>query len=107
MTRSLRRMSGLRSYVNRLHPRAGISDLSEVTAFNVSIKAMRIAATQRAPYPEGTEWFIVAAKDHVFGMARMYEMAGAREQLKVLRSREEALAALGIEKATFEVVGRL
>jgi len=91
--------------VNHLHPRAGISDLSGITGFNVSSKAMRMAAAQPAPYPEGTEWFIVAAEDHIFGMARMYEMAGSRNNLKVVRSRQEALAALGVEKPIFKRVG--
>jgi hypothetical protein len=91
--------------VNHLHPRGGISDLSGISGFDVSSKAMRMAAAQRAPYPEETAWFIVAAQDHIFGMARMYEMAGSRDNLKVVRSRQEALAALGVEKPMFEPVG--
>ena len=91
-------------YVSLLRPRAGISDLSGITAFNVSVNAMRTAAAQPVPYPEETAWFIVAAKDHVFGMARMYEMVGSRDNLKVVRSRQEALAALGVEKPAFEPV---
>ena len=94
-------------HVNHLHPRAGISDLSGINVFKVSSKAMRIAAAQPVPYPKEMAWFIVAAEDHIFGMARMYEMAGARDNLKVVRSRERALAALGVEKPTFEPVGSL
>jgi hypothetical protein len=92
-------------HVNLLHPKAGISDLSGARSFNVSSKAMRIAASQHAPYPEETLWFIVAAVDHVFGMARMYEMVGSRIHLKVVHTRQEALAALGVVNSAFEPVG--
>jgi len=90
--------------VNRLRPSAGITDLSAVTKFDPSADAMRSAARQPSPYPEETPRFIVAPVDHVFGLARMYELFGSRVNLKVVHSRQEALAALGIQNAKFEPV---
>jgi len=84
--------------VARLHPSAGISDLSRVTKFDVSGDAMRTAARQPSPYPDSIPRFIVAPQEYVFGMARMYEIVGyrTRSNLKVVRSMREALAALGM-----------
>ncbi len=95
------------AHVRELKPSAGISDLSSVTTFQVASATMRTAASQPSPYPEETPRFIVAPQDHLFGMARMYELAGhrTRSKLKVVRSREEALAALGVPNARFERVG--
>lgn len=92
--------------VKRLKPSAGITDLSAVTDFDVSSEAMRAAARQPSPYPEAIPTFIVAPLDHLFGLARMYELFGSlnRTNLKVVRSRQEALAALGAPDAKFEPV---
>jgi hypothetical protein len=38
-------------------------------------------------------------------MARMYEMVGSRIHLKVVHTRREALAALGVVNPAFEPVG--
>jgi hypothetical protein len=84
--------------VTRLHPLAGISDLSRVTNFDVSGNAMRTAARQPSPYPDSIPRFIVAPQEYLFGMARMYELVGyrTRSNLKVVHSMQEALAGLGI-----------
>jgi len=94
----------IRAHVNKLNPSAGISDLSTVTTFNVAGDTMREAALRPAPYPEQTLRFIVAPRDDLFGMARMYEIVGDRTpaQLQVVRSREKALAALGAQNPKFE-----
>jgi hypothetical protein len=95
--------------VNRLHPWAGITDLSYATSFDVSSNAMRSAAKQNAPYPAETAWFIVAPQDHVSGMARMYELVGSqsRPNLKVVHTRQEASSALGIQNPKFDAVDSL
>jgi hypothetical protein len=93
--------------VARLRPSAGISDLSRVTKFDVSGDAMRTAARQPSPYPDSIPRFIVAPQEYVFGMARMYELVGypTRSNLKVVRSMQEALAALGVtDLPKFELV---
>jgi len=92
--------------VAALNPVAGIADLSKVEKFDVSTDVLRTAARQPSPYAPETPSFIVAGSDHVFGMARMYEFFGAatRANLRVVHSREEALAALGALDAKFEPV---
>ena len=94
----------IRGHVRELNPAAGISDFSTITTFSVAAPTMRTAASQPSPYPVETPRFIVAPRDELFGMARMYELIADRPmaKLKVVRSREAALAALGIQKSRFE-----
>jgi hypothetical protein len=96
----------IRAYVKRLNPVAGISDFSAVKSFHVPSQTLRAAALQPSPYPDETPRFIVAATDYLFGMARMYEIVANRPEgkLQVVRSREEALAALGVQNSKFERV---
>jgi hypothetical protein len=96
----------IRKHVERLKPVAGISDFTGITKFNVTSDLMRSAALQPSPYQEETPRFIVAPTDYLFGMARMYELVADRPKamLKVLRTREAALAALGVKNAKFEPV---
>lgn len=93
------------SYVERLHPAAGISDLSAVTKFEVSAESMRTAA-QRPPYPKGTPRFVVAPQDHLYGMARMYELSETKSggTLRIVRNRQQALDALGVKDPEFKPV---
>src|SRR5579863_5359391 len=94
----------IRARVSELNPHAGISDFSTVTTFSVASRTMRTAALQPSPYPQETPRFLVAPRDELFGMARMYELIADRpmNMLKVVRSREDALAALGIQNPKFE-----
>jgi hypothetical protein len=96
----------IRDYVERLEPAGGISDFSAVKKFDVSSYSMRIAALEPSPYPEETPRFIVAPTDYLFGMGRMYELVADRPMAKlgVVRTREEALAALGVREPKFERV---
>jgi len=91
-------------HVARLKPSCGIADLSRVKTLDVPADTLRTAARQPAPYPEQTPRFIVAPTDYLFGMARMYEIMANRrhEKLRVVRSRKEALAALGVREPKFE-----
>jgi hypothetical protein len=90
-----------------MQPAAGISDLTGVTNFNVPGEIMRSAALQPSPFPPETPRFIVAPTDFLYGMSRMYELVADRAQgkLQVVRSREEALSALGILNPKFESIG--
>jgi hypothetical protein len=91
-------------HVERMNPVAGISDFTKVKSFNVSGQTLRTAALQPSPYPEKTPRFIVAPVDYLFGMGRMYELIANRPlaKLQVVRSREEALAAVGVKGVKFE-----
>lgn len=96
----------MRARVVRMQPVAGISDLTGVTNFNVPGEIMRLAALQPPPFPSQTPRFIVAQTDFLYGMSRMYELVADRAQgkLQVVRTREEALSALGISNPKFEPI---
>ena len=91
-------------HVARRKPSCGIADLSAVKTLDVPADTLRAAARQPSPYAEETPRFIVAPTDYLFGMARMYEIMAnrAHEKLRVVRSRKEALAALGVRESKFE-----
>ena len=95
------------SCMEQLRPAAAIADLSGVKTFAVSAQTMRTVG-RRPPYPEEIPRFIVAPQDHLFGMARMYELSEKKTEgkLVVVRSREQALAALGVKDPKFEPVDR-
>ena len=97
-------MEDLRTRVNQLHPAAGITDFSAITAFSASADIVRAAAALPAPYPDDTPRFIIAPEDYLFGIARMFELVADRPhaKLKVLRSRKQALAILGVQNPSFE-----
>ena len=91
-------------HVARLKPSVGMADLSGVKTLDVPADTLRAAARQPSAYEEETPRFIIAPTDYLFGMARMYEIMANRphEKLRVVRSRKEALAALGVREAKFE-----
>jgi len=91
-------------HIARLNPSGGIADLSAVKTLDVPSDTLRWVALQASPYPDETPRFIVAPTDYLFGMSRMYQIVANRphEKLRVVRSREEALAALGVHDPKFE-----
>ncbi len=93
--------------VAQTNPVAGILDLTAVTSFDVSPATIRQLAKSPSafPNPDHPRIFIATSPD-IFGMARMFEIEGQerRQNLHVVRSEKEALAILGIKKATFKPV---
>lgn len=85
--------------------RAGIGDYSSVTEFPLSAELVRTLA-QEAPMPEATKnpHFIVMSSTTGYGLARMYQIVGELSQplVTVVRSVDEALAALGVQSSHFE-----
>ena len=96
----------IRVRVEQLHPAAGIMDYTAVNTFELPSEMVRMAARQPSPYPEDTPRFIVAPSDYLFGLSRMYQLVANRpkEKLQVVRTRDEALAAIGARNAQFEKV---
>jgi hypothetical protein len=94
----------IKAHVTDLNLSAGTSDFSTVTTFRVACHTMRMAALQPSPYDEQTPRFVVAQRDHLFGLARMYQLIGSRTRakLQVVRSGEEVFSALGIQNPKFE-----
>ncbi len=94
-------------YVSRTSPRAGVMDLSAVTAFDVSPETVRELA-QSSPVMPNQELprFVIAASPKVFGLARMFELEGqsTRPNLHVVQSMEAACVILRLEKLNFEPI---
>jgi len=91
-------------HVARLKPAGGLADLTAIQTFNVTADQMRRVALQPSPYPADTPRFIIVPTDHLFGMARMYEIIADRppEKLTVVRSWKAALDGLGVKEAKFK-----
>jgi len=86
-----------------LTPEAGIADFSEVTSF-VTIGTVRALAKLPPAMPEPNRpRFVVAPSDHVYGLARLFQIEGeaTRPNLHVVRSAEEALSMAGIDDLEF------
>ena len=92
-------------YVARTDPRAGILDMSPVTALELSPEAVRELAALPPALPDPARpRFIVAPSPPIFGFARMFELEGeaTRPNLHVVRSFKEIWAILGIREPKFE-----
>jgi hypothetical protein len=93
--------------VEKLQPRAAITDFSVVASFDVSPDTIaRLARSAPVMTDATAPRFIVAPSAHLFGMARMFQIIGepTRAALRVVRSLPEAYAALGVKEPIFEPV---
>jgi hypothetical protein len=84
--------------------RAALMDLTGVEQYDVSAAAMRDVSRLAPLFPDPTPRCVVAPQDHIFGMARMFQMTSptGRDMLHIVRSMAEAYAALGITTPHFE-----
>jgi hypothetical protein len=92
-------------YVALTGPRGGVTDLSAVTTFEVTFETIRtLASWQPAVPPMGRPRVILTASDHIFGMARMFEIEAevTRPNLHVVRTLKEACAILCVQEFNFE-----
>jgi hypothetical protein len=82
----------------------GLLDLREVAVTDVSSRLIHEAAGRAEsrvdPRLESGKFAIIAARDLLFGMARMYEIlrSDSPVEVRVFRDRPEALRWLGIEE---------
>jgi len=87
-------------------PHAAIVDFSSVTEFAVSSESVRQLARQKTPLPNSRSMprVIVAPQTHAFGLFRMFQIVGepTRPLLSVVRTMNEAFAALGVASPNFE-----
>jgi hypothetical protein len=86
-------------------PRAEIIDCSGVTDFAISSERIRqLARQQLTPDAANRQRVIIVPTVHSFGLARMYQITGEpnRPLVTVVRTMNEALAALGITSPNFE-----
>ena len=94
-----------RKYSTTTDPSAGITDLSSVTEVALSSEFIRELAGQEPAMPGPTRpRFVVANQTVSFGLARMFQIVGGptRPLLQVVRTLDEALAALGVKSPNFE-----
>ena len=81
----------------------GINDLSGVTTFGVANETIRRLAEMPPVFGGASLGVIVASKDLIFGMARMFSILGeeSRPHLRVVHTMEEAYELLGIASPQF------
>lgn len=94
------------TYVETRGPCRAIVDVSKVTSFDVSSRAVR-ELSQRAPaIPKGYTRVFVAPLDSMFGMVRMFQILTelTRPDLHVVRSVPEAYRLLQVESPEFSPV---
>ena len=88
--------------------RAGIFDFSFVTEVAVSSAFVRELAKQEPAMADAARRprFLVAPDGVAFGLSRMFQILGesTRPLLEVVHTRDEALAALGVESPQFEAL---
>jgi hypothetical protein len=95
----------IRKHSTATDARAGIVDFSSVTEVAISSAFLREIAKQEPAIVDATRPRIIVAPTAVaFGLARMFQMLGesTRPLLEVVRTLDEALAALGIQSPGFE-----
>lgn len=85
---------------------AGIVDFSSTTEFAISSEVIRQLARSKTPLPNAIQRprVIVAPQTHAFGLFRMFQIEGehTRPLLRVVRTMDEAFAALGVQSPHFE-----
>ena len=94
-------------YFERTAARAGITDLSGVTSFEVSPQLIReLASGPPAILDQQFPRFIVASSPQIYGTARMFELAGqdTRPNLHVVHTMKEVCVILGVLDPRFEPI---
>jgi hypothetical protein len=101
--------AGIGKYSAATDARAGIFDFSLVTEFAATTDTIRNLARQEPAMPDAVNRprVLVAPATHVFGIARMFQIVGERKRpsLTVVRTLDEAFAALGVQSPHFEPLG--
>jgi len=92
-------------HARRIHPTAGVVDLSGVTALEVSPETIRqVAKSAPALHDAGIQRVIIAPTPHLYGMMRMFATQGEeiRPDLHVVHSEKEAWAILVVQDPQFK-----
>jgi hypothetical protein len=94
-------------YVALTSPRGGVTDLSAVSSFDVSIDAIHRLAGVKPSVPQiDHPRVILTSSNRIFWTARMFEIEAesVRPNLHVVRTWNEAGAILGVRKFHFEPI---
>jgi hypothetical protein len=94
-------------YAALTNPGVGLMDFSNVDSLNVSSQTVRDLAHRTPGMPGSRPRFLVVPSDHMYGLARMFQLCGSEErpELHVVRSADEAYTLLGVPEPQFEPVG--
>jgi hypothetical protein len=96
----------IRTYSNETDAQAAIFDFSSVTEFALSTAFIQRLARQKPSMANAAQCrrIIVAPAGIGFGLSRMFQTVGesTRPLLDVVRTLDEALAALGVQSPHFE-----
>jgi hypothetical protein len=92
--------------ISKFKPRAIISDFSTVTSFKVSSQCIQGLAMVDPVALRDQPLVLVAGAEHIYGMARMYEILNEtrRVGLSVVRTLPEAYAVIDLPDPQFESV---
>ena len=96
----------IREHAVATDARIGIFDMSAVTRYDVSSEFIRQVARREPAMPDATQHMrIIAVEDTTgYGLARMFQIVGERQRpkLRVVRTLDQAFAALDIQSRHFE-----
>lgn len=92
-----------REYAARAGVRSAILDLSAVTSAPISADVLLRISESAPTLPDPAIRVIVAPSNHMFGLARMFQILGekTRHSLHVVHKMEEAYALVGITSPQF------
>jgi len=92
--------------IAKFKPSAIVSDFSEVTSFKVSSQCVQGLAMLEPVALRDQPLVIVAGSEHIYGMARMYEILNdaRRVGLSVVHTLAEAYAIIDLADPQFEPV---
>ncbi|MGH9689405.1 MAG: hypothetical protein ACRD5K_20260 [Candidatus Acidiferrales bacterium] len=89
----------------RVHPAAGVIDLTEVNSFDVSTQTIReLSRVEPVLRDPDLRRVVIAPSPDTFGMMRMFELEGQdiRPEIHVVRTEKEAWAILAVENPRFQ-----
>ena len=95
--------AALRDFVSSRPPCNGIADFSHVTTVDVASQTIRDRAELPPAIPGSKLFVIVAPRDHVYGLSRMFAMMAeeTRPHVHVVRTMEDAYRMLEIIQPQF------
>ncbi len=91
-------------YVEGREVHSFIIDLTRLGQLSVSAKGIRDVSQSAPLLPDPAVRYVIAPQDHIFGMARMFQIVSpkGRERLHVVRTLSAAHEALGVTASAFE-----
>ncbi|HUO59553.1 MAG TPA: hypothetical protein VMU24_02725 [Candidatus Acidoferrales bacterium] len=92
--------------IAKFKPRAIISDFSQVTSFSATSQCIQSLAVLEPVALRDQPLVIVAGAEHIYGMARMYEILNEKRRigLSVAHDLEEAYAMINLTDPQFQPV---